>query len=63
MFLSDSKGISKILGIGIVAVVLVAAGLIYYTQSMGAEQPATITAGGASFPYPLISKWVSEYNK
>ncbi|MEM4657345.1 MAG: phosphate ABC transporter substrate-binding protein PstS [Candidatus Methanosuratincola sp.] len=63
MFADDRRGISKILGVGIVAVILIAAGILYYTQFMGAEQPATITAGGASFPYPLISKWASEYNK
>lgn len=63
MFVEDKRGISKILGVGIVAVILIAAGILYYTQFMGAEQPATITAGGASFPYPLISKWASEYNK
>ncbi|MEN3051797.1 MAG: substrate-binding domain-containing protein, partial [Candidatus Methanosuratincola petrocarbonis] len=63
MFVDNRRGISKILGVGIVAVILIAAGILYYTQFMGAEQPATVTAGGASFPYPLISKWASEYNK
>ncbi len=63
MSFKNRKGISKILAVGIVALVLVAAGVFYYTQIMGAEQPATVTAGGASFPYPLISKWTSEYNK
>ncbi len=63
MFLENKRGLSKILGIGIIVVVLVVAGVIYYTQFMGTAQPATVTAGGASFPYPLISKWTSEYNK
>ncbi|MDI9643714.1 MAG: phosphate ABC transporter substrate-binding protein PstS [Candidatus Verstraetearchaeota archaeon] len=54
---------SKLLVAGILVLVLAAAVVVYYTQFMGSEQPATITAGGASFPYPLISKWASEYNK
>lgn len=59
----DKKGISTVLVIGILVIVVAAVGIGYYLLAPPAqEQAATLTAGGASFPYPLITKWLSEYN-
>jgi phosphate transport system substrate-binding protein len=61
---ANRKGISALLLIGVLVVIVAVAGIGYYFLIMPAqEQPATLTAGGASFPYPLITKWISEYNK
>jgi len=35
----------------------------YYSLTPGSISLGIVTAGGASFPYPLITKWISEYNK
>lgn len=56
-------GISRISLVAVVAVVIVAAGVGYYIINSQQVTPVSITAGGASFPYPLITKWISEYNK
>src|SRR4030067_2610810 len=32
-------------------------------QSTKAPETVTLNGAGATFPYPLISKWSSEYNK
>lgn len=49
--------------IAIVGVMVAIVALGYYVMSSQQSVPVSITAGGASFPYPLISKWISEYNK
>ncbi len=44
-----------------VAFVTLAAVLLSF--SVGAGAKSTLTGAGASFPYPLYSKWISEYQK
>lgn len=61
--MADNLGASKIVLAGLLVAAVVVAGLLFYLSTPESEQAATITAGGASFPYPLISKWASEYNK
>jgi len=59
----NRKGVSTTLVIGVLIVIVAAVGLGYYLPTPPApEQVVTLTAGGASFPYPLITKWISEYN-
>lgn len=59
----SNKGISKIVLIGALVIIVIGAGLAYYLLTPPAEQASTITTGGASFPYPLITKWTFEYNR
>ncbi len=54
--------VSKI-AIGAILVVVVVAIGGYILLTSQPQQPVQITAGGASFPYPVITKWASEYNK
>lgn len=56
------KGISTLMVVAILAIVVVVGVAAYYIMVPTALQPAQVTSGGASFPYPLITKWVSEYN-
>jgi phosphate ABC transporter phosphate-binding protein len=58
--------------IGIILVVLVAVSAYYYsyaapsptvTNTTTVMQPVTLNGAGATFPFPLISKMSSEYNK
>jgi phosphate transport system substrate-binding protein len=59
----NSKGISTIMVISIIAiVVIVGAVAAYYVLTPPALQPAQVTSGGASFPYPLITKWTTQFN-
>jgi len=55
--------VSKIAIGAILAVVVVVAIGGYILLASQPQQPVQITAGGASFPYPVITKWTSEYNK
>lgn len=66
-----SKGMSSTMYavIGVIIVVIIAAGayIAFYnpfgsTPTNNTLPSAQITAGGASFPYPLISKWTYSYN-
>lgn len=59
----DKKGASTILIVGIVIIFVAVVAAGYYFLASKPEPPVTITAGGATFPYPLITKWISEYNK
>jgi phosphate ABC transporter phosphate-binding protein len=59
----NSKGISTILVLLIIAAVIVGGAAAYYLSMPKQLAAASVTAGGASFPYPLITKWTSEYNK
>ena len=59
----SKKGISKILLILCAVAIVVVAGIAYTSLNKPSEATASLTAGGASFPYPLITKWTSEYNK
>lgn len=61
---NDRKGISTALVLLIVAAIAMA-GVVVYLNYKPAEQvtPVSISAGGASFPYPLMTKWIAEYNK
>jgi phosphate transport system substrate-binding protein len=43
------------------AVVIIGAGV--YLASQPQSTTVSVVAGGASFPYPIITKWISEYNK
>jgi phosphate ABC transporter phosphate-binding protein len=61
--MKDNQGISTILAIALIAVVIVAAGVIYWMTLPPALAPAQVTAGGASFPYPIVTVWISDYNK
>jgi len=49
--------------LGVIVVVAVGAVAAYYFLMPRSLAPASVTAGGASFPYPIVTKWVSEYNK
>ena len=40
---------------------LIAVGLL--VVALGSAQAQKLTAAGATFPYPIYSKWFSEYNK
>ncbi|MCS7097480.1 MAG: phosphate ABC transporter substrate-binding protein PstS [Candidatus Methanomethyliaceae archaeon] len=51
----------KYLIIGIAVLAIIAGG--YFIISSQQVVPVTITSGGATFPYPIVSKWISEYNK
>ena len=42
---------------------LLAAGLLAAIASPAAAQTVRINGAGATFPYPIYSKWFSEYNK
>lgn len=44
-----------------VAILLTA--LAFATQAFSAEEKVTLTGAGATFPYPIYSKWFSEYEK
>ncbi|MEI9953519.1 MAG: phosphate ABC transporter substrate-binding protein PstS [Pseudomonadota bacterium] len=33
------------------------------TPAVKKDEPVSLTGAGATFPYPLYSKWISEYNK
>lgn len=57
------SGFSTVLGLGLIVVVVLSAITAYYSLMPSSTSLATVTAGGASFPYPLITKWISEYNK
>jgi phosphate transport system substrate-binding protein len=59
----SKRGISKILLTLCAVAIVVAAGIAYTSLNKPSEAPASLTAGGASFPYPIITKWTSEYNK
>ncbi|MBM5804538.1 MAG: phosphate ABC transporter substrate-binding protein PstS [Candidatus Verstraetearchaeota archaeon] len=59
----NGKGVSTVLIIGIIILIVAAVAIGYYFLTPPPEQPVTLTAGGASFPYPLMTKWTSEYNK
>lgn len=47
----------------IAIIAIIAIGVGYYIIASQKTIPVAITAGGASFPYPLIVKWINEYNK
>src|SRR5262250_3407773 len=47
--------IRKLVAAGLVATVLVAA--------VAAQDKVRINGAGATFPYPIYSKWFAEYNK
>lgn len=47
----------------IVGVIFVATVVYLYVNNSQQSTPVTITAGGASFVYPLFTKWISEYHK
>lgn len=38
-------------------------GLVAVTGTMGLAQEVTITGAGATFPYPLYSRWAADYQK
>ncbi|MGC8936913.1 MAG: phosphate ABC transporter substrate-binding protein PstS [Candidatus Methanomethylicaceae archaeon] len=57
------NGVSQITLIAIVGLVVLAVGVVFFIMNSPQPSPVTITAGGASFPYPIITKWISEYNK
>ncbi len=54
--------VSKVVVGAIVLVVALAIGG-YILLASQPQQPVQVTAGGASFPQPVITKWTSEYNK
>src|SRR6266571_9302409 len=39
------------------------AGVVLLVCGMAAQQKMQINGAGATFPYPIYSKWFSEYNK
>lgn len=57
------NGVSQITLIAIVGLVVLVSGVGFFILNSQRTSPVTITAGGASFPYPIITKWISEYNK
>ncbi len=59
----DRHGISMILSLGLVAIVVLAAMATNYLVTPNSGGAYTVTGGGASFPYPLVTKWISEYFK
>ena len=48
-----------------VALLLLAAGILFSTEALAGffDQKLMINGAGATFPYPLYSKWFSEYQK
>ncbi len=61
--MENDKGISTVLVIAVVAIIVVAGGVFYYMTLPQSLAAAQVTSGGASFPYPIVTKWISEYNK
>lgn len=59
----STTGLSKLSVVVIALVAAMAVGAVYYLSMPSGDLPASITAGGASFPYPIMTKWISEYNK
>lgn len=57
------NGISTVLSMGVILVVVMGAIAANYVFMPNSTALTKITSGGASFPYPLITKWISEYNK
>ncbi len=51
------------MAVGVILIVAAAAIGGYILLTSQSQQPVQITSGGASFPYPVITKWTSEYNK
>ena len=41
----------------------VVAGVAALATGVAAQQKVQINGAGATFPYPIYSKWFSEYNK
>ncbi len=62
MGIEEGHGISTVLSMGIVAIVVLAAIAANYIF-LPSSTAYSVTGGGASFPYPLITKWISEYFK
>jgi len=60
--MKSRKGISTVIMVAVVAAVIIAAGALCWLTLPRALAPAQVTAGGASFPYPLMTKWIAEYN-
>ncbi len=55
--------VNKIAIGAILTLAIVAIGIGYYYSTTQSQEAIQITAGGASFPAPIITKWTSEYNK
>ncbi|MEO3993884.1 MAG: phosphate ABC transporter substrate-binding protein PstS [Desulfurococcaceae archaeon TW002] len=49
----------------VIAVAVILTSVLAYQNSLTTQttQPVTLNGAGATFPFPLIDKWVSEYNK
>ncbi|MCX8171507.1 MAG: phosphate ABC transporter substrate-binding protein PstS [Candidatus Bathyarchaeota archaeon] len=57
---------SKIIIAVIVAIIIVSASIIAYqalTPQPQEEKEVSLNGAGATFPFPLIDKWIAEYNK
>jgi phosphate transport system substrate-binding protein len=61
--MGNNKGISTVLVVAFIAAIVLAGGIIYYMTLPQSLAAAQVTSGGASFPYPIVTKWISEYNK
>ncbi len=53
----------RIFSLGVMCSLLVAAGCGRKDASGGADREVSLNGAGATFPYPLYSKWMAEYNK
>lgn len=64
MFVRSCRGISTLLIVLFVSAVIVLGLVAFASSRQGqAQETIKIVGAGASFPYPLISKWIHEYNK
>src|SRR2546430_15559850 len=58
-----ARGWRALVGVGIAGFVLAATALGAGTMGAGAAGPVVLNGAGATFPYPLYSRWFAEYNR
>jgi len=46
-----------------IALVAIAVAGVFALQNMSAQQTITLNGAGATFPFPLIDKWIAEYHR